>query len=399
MPIAEPTPSPTTPSVKAIAKLHLVLAVLGMSLVGASEGAIGVVLPNLGADYGVEKAIAVLPFVSASIGYITASLNSGFLARKLGNFGFFLVGVASFSVGTGAMGLHPPLALLLVVPFAIGFGAAIVEASTNAFVAKFANNAALLNILHAGFGTGAFFAPIVGTTILAQGGDWPAIYVLLASSAALLGLGLYFGFDRGNYSTPNNGAGNERAALAALKYPIVAIAGGFLVVYIGVEMTVGNWGYTFLTEARQLDPLRSGWLISGYWLGVTVGRLAILPLGTRVGNRRLIEGCLVGGLAGVLLAWLVAADSAAAIGLFLTGFCLGPILPTTFAIVANRIPSHLFLVAASLIASAWNLGKSAFPWLAGVLVDRFSLAAFFPYVVALFAVVGLLWLQLRSQLD
>ena len=46
----------------------------------------------------------------------------------------------------------------------------------------------------------------------------------------------------------------------------------FLFAYVGIEVSLGSWAFTFLTEERHEAELISGWTVSGYWLGLTVGR-------------------------------------------------------------------------------------------------------------------------------
>ena len=40
--------------------------------------------------------------------------------------------------------------------------------------------------------------------------------------------------------------------------------------------------------------LISGWTVSGYWMGLTVGRLVLGRIAERAGAARLIQRCLVG---------------------------------------------------------------------------------------------------------
>ena len=50
--------------------------------------------------------------------------------------------------------------------------------------------------------------------------------------------------------------------LMALKVPAIWLAALFLLVYVGVETTVGSWSYTFLTEGPHYSPALAGGLVS-----------------------------------------------------------------------------------------------------------------------------------------
>ena len=49
----------------------------------------------------------------------------------------------------------------------------------------------------------------------------------------------------------------------------------FLCLYVGIEVTVGNWGFSLLTQQRGAGTLLAGLVVSGYWLGLTLGRFLI----------------------------------------------------------------------------------------------------------------------------
>src|SRR6185312_7858973 len=87
----------------------------------------------------------------------------------------------------------------------------------------------------------------------------------------------------------------------------VWIAAAFLGVYVGLESGIGNWGFSFLTETRGADVIVAGWIVSGYWLGLTIGRFVLNALADRIGVGvvALTAGCIGGIAAATLVAWLV----------------------------------------------------------------------------------------------
>jgi len=167
--------------------------------------------------------------------------------------------------------------------------------------------------------------------------------------------------------------------------------------YVGTELSLGNWSFSFLTEGRHGDTLVSGWAVSGYWLGLTLGRLTLANLTRKLGKRRLIQGCLVGVLAGVLLIWLAPNEAISAIGLALTGYCLGPLFPTTIALMADLVEARLLPSAIGFLTSLGSLGGALFPWLAGNLAQQVGLWTLLPYAMLLSCVLLCIWLALRVR--
>jgi fucose permease len=177
----------------------------------------------------------------------------------------------------------------------------------------------------------------------------------------------------------------------ALRMGIVGLAATFLLLYVGSEVSLGSWSYSLLTETRGIDPLPAGWMISGYWFGLTLGRLVLARVAERLGNGRLISGCLVGVVLGLLIVWFVPGPIPAAAGLFLAGFSFGPIFPTMIALMADWVPPRLLPSAIGFIASAGSIGAALFPWLAGNLAEGLGLWTLLPFVAVLTTGMLILW--------
>lgn len=183
----------------------------------------------------------------------------------------------------------------------------------------------------------------------------------------------------------------------ALKLRIVWLAALFLLFYVGAEVSLGSWSYTFLTEERHEATLLSGWLVSGYWLGLTLGRLFLARIAERVGNKRMIQGCLIGVVIGVVLIWLAPIGAVAAFGLLLTGFSLGPIFPTTIALLPSLIPARIVPSAIGFVASLGSMGAALFPWIAGNLAQGLGLWTLLPYVIVLTIAMLVVWWALQNN--
>ena len=124
---------------------------------------------------------------------------------------------------------------------------------------------------------------------------------------------------------------------AALRLRIVWIAAFFLLFYVGIEVSLASWSFSFLTEERHQTLALAGLAVSGQWLGLTVGRLVLGKVGERIGNRLLISFCLVGVVGGVLVVWLIPVGWVMLVGFWIIGFALAPIFPTTIAMMSGLV--------------------------------------------------------------
>ena len=379
-------------------RIQLAIAFFAFILIGANDGATGVLIPSLQRQYHVNKATIGLLFLSAVLGYLIAAFNSGPLVGKLGIRIFLLLGIVSFLMSAVVLSTIPPFWVALLVLLPLGFGGALLDAGLNAYIAGLPRNTALLNYLHAFYGTGALLGPILASTILAVGLTWNFVYVTWIFMSIVLFIAVMLFFKRRTTTGQENGTSTEKNALAStLKRRIVWIVALFLLFYVGTEVSLGNWSYSFLLEERHGLPLISGWIVSGYWIGLTLGRLVLPRVALRFGDKRLIQGCLIGVSIGVLIVWLIPINAVAAFGLCFTGFCLGPIFPTTIGLMSQLVPSRLLASAIGFLASLGSMGAALFPWLAGNLAQAVGLWSLMPYVIALTLAMMVFWFTLQRQ--
>lgn len=381
-------------------RLHLTLAFFIFIMIGANDGAVGVLLPNLQAYYHVNKASIGLLFLCGTAGYFIASFNNGLLIAKFGKQRALMVGTFIFCCGTGTLVLMPPFPLALFAFALIGFGLAVLDAGLNSYVAELPNNTTKLNYLHFFYGAGAWLGPIAASTLLALQWGWHSVYIVWVcfSLVVLIGLGFIFN-DRGDKAISRDVTSTEKENLliTTLKRHVVWLAAFFLLIYVGSEVTLGSWSYSFFTEARHIAPLPSGWIVSGYWLGLSLGRLLLGHVAVRIGNKRMIQLCLFGVVVGLLLIWLLPFPFVSAFGIFLTGFSLGPIFPTTIALMPTLVSARILPTAIGFLASLGSMGGALFPWLAGNLAQYIGLWSLLPYIIILALVMFVLWVVLEKQ--
>jgi fucose permease len=145
--------------------------------------------------------------------------------------------------------------------------------------------------------------------------------------------------------------------------------------YTGLELAIGAWTFTLLTEGRGLSMAMAGSSISLYWLGLTVGRVLGAMLGRRSSAESLVRGCLIaltGALALLAAGLSPHADLAA---LVLAGVAAGPVFPTLIATTPARVGGQHAANAVGFQIAAAAVGQSLLPSVLGVIADRLGLEA------------------------
>lgn len=380
-------------------QLQIALSFIAFVLIGANDGALGVLLPSIQDFYNIDKATVSLMFVASVSGYLLSAFSSGLLVDKLGRRTYMLVGTASFALGISMLAFAMPFPVVVVGSIFSGFGVAIIDAGLNAYIAGLPNSTSTLNYLHAFFGIGAFLGPLVATGVLKVEWPWNAVYYLWVAFTLILFFGFMTAFKDDHVERPAAKEGEGNVMKAMLKLPVVWLAAIFLFLYVGLEVGLGTWAYSFLTEERRDPTDFSGLAVGGYWLGLTLGRVVMGALGARLGNKQLINLCLAGTVAGSLIVWLVHFAPVEAFGLFLIGFSLGPIFPTTIALMSNVVSARLLPGVIGFMAGLGAMGAAIFPASIGVLAELIGLWSLLPYEIILAALLVVIWFRFQAMAE
>ncbi|GAA1018067.1 hypothetical protein Aple_093270 [Acrocarpospora pleiomorpha] len=379
-------------------RVPVVLAYAAFVLVGLSAGANGVVLAAQIGDYEVDKATIGITFFTFSAGFMLAGATSGALIHRLGTRYALAVGGGAFLAASLYMAIRPSFVGLVAVQVLAGYGTGLMESVLNAYLAELPSATTLLNHLHAFFGVGALLGPLLAAWLVGFL-PWTAVVLVLG----LITVPLIIGF-LVSYPRRETGAGEEaevrpRLLPVVLRTPVVLLASLFLAVYVGLEIGVGNWGFTFLIEEHAQQELVAGYTVSGYWLGLTLGRFLISPIAVRfgIGAGGMTFGCLAGVAASALLIWVAPVFAVAGVGFVLLGFFLGPIFPTAMAVVPNLTSDRLVPTAIGVINGFSVVGGAALPWLAGAIAQGVGVWTLMPFAVVLALVQVVLWRMIVSR--
>jgi fucose permease len=378
----------------------LALSFGALVVIGLNGGASGVLIPDQQADYHADKSTIGLLFFAFSAGYLISGAVNGLLIRRLGARGQLALGGLVMTLGAVGSALAPPFPVLVGLAVVLAFGAGALDAGYNAFVAHLPEPTTLLNLLHACYGLGALIGPLIAAFLLNAGYGWQSFYVVLAPFGLALAVGA-LALLPGPAPVDRHEDGTPTASLTrALARSEVWLGMLFLTVYVGVEVTVGNWGFSYLTQLRGVDDLLAGWVVSGYWLGITLGRFVVNAITSRLGmSTAAMMYAMVLGVCGCsVLLWAAPDGPLVAAALLLMGVFLGPVFPTTIAVIPQLTPSALVPTAVGLLVGFSVIGGSILPWLAGTLAQHLGLGSLPPYLLVLGAVCVLSWWSIARRM-
>ncbi|KAH7918670.1 MFS general substrate transporter [Leucogyrophana mollusca] len=377
-------------------RAHIQLATLCffLYLEGWNDGTNGPLLPRIQKVYNVGYAVVSLIFVFACLGFITGALSNVVLTEKLG---FGKVGslfqVVAYSIEAAA----PPFPAFVFAYFVGGIGLALQNAQSVGYVACFKPNAeAKMGLLMAG--AGALSSPLAATQF-AQASRW-SFHYLASLGVAITNTVLLMivfrlkpqdeclaqiGLEPTEKGTSEH---SEFRQIFGLKD--VHLLASFILFYVGAEVTIGGWIVTYAQTVRGGGP-SSGYISTGFFGGLMIGRLALLWVNQKIGERRalFIYATLAIGLE--LIVWLVPSLVGDAVAVAVIGVLLGPMYPIAMNHAGRVLPRWLLTGSIGWIAGVGQAGSALVPFMAGAIASKSGIRTLQPVLVGILGLMTALW--------
>ncbi|PIL23351.1 MFS general substrate transporter [Ganoderma sinense ZZ0214-1] len=393
---------PVTKAMRHRAWIQFATLCWSIFVVGWNDGTTGPLVQRLQEVYHVSYAVVSLIFIASCVGFISGASSYLYVTDRFG-FGL-MVFIASFMVAIGnslqASGSQFPV---FVIGFLfVGFGAAFLDAGSNAFVASLSGDTSTkMGVMHAIYGVGAMCAPLISTQF-AQLRRWSFGYLvhvgLVLMNAAFQAFTFRFKSEAecleeagepAHEKTEDSLKGvNKYKQIFSLR--AVHLMAFFLFTYVGVEVTIGGWIVTFVINERG-GGASAGYISSGFWGGLTIGRLALLPINKKLGEWRVIFLYVLLSLALELVVWLVPSLIGGAVAVSFVGFFLGPIYPIVMNHAGSVLPQELISGAVGWMASFGAAGAAVFPFVTGALASGTSINSLQPLLIAMMGLMLVIW--------
>jgi fucose permease len=371
---------------------------------GMNDAAYGAIIPYLEEYYQLSYTTISLIFLSPFVGYTLAACVNNAVHMKFGQRGVAFMGPFCHLIAYIIIAVHPPYPVLIIAYMLAGLGNGIEDSGWNAWVGAMSNANELLGILHGVYGAGAVVAPLIATSMIVSAGlPWYYWYYVMIGAAALELVTSFTAFYKADAATfrlanprTSDAAGSRlREAIARLPAARTTwLAALFLLGYVGAEVALGGWIVVFMIDVRNGAPFASGMVATGFWLGITVGRVILGFVTPRIGERLSIIIYLPISAGLQLIFWLVPQFYVSAVAVSLQGFFLGPLFPAAVVVMTRLLPKHLHVSAIGFAAAFGGSGGAIFPFAVGALAQAKGVQVLQPIILALLVFILLLWLGL-----
>lgn len=369
------------------------IACVGFISLGLPDTLIGVAWPSVRDHFHLRQSEIGLVFAGAGCGYFLSSFFSGRLLQIMSIGMLLAASSALVALSGGGYGLATVWWLFAVCSVMHGLGSGAIDAGLNHYAAHHFS-ARRMNWLHACYALGATCGPVIMTQVIGRQGSWRAGYLVVA--AVLLVLSGVFAVTRRRWDPPEGegtaGAGSEPVSrpvstMDTLRNRLVWLQIVLFFFYTGLEVSVGQWSFTLLTESRGIPPPTAGWWVTLYWGSIGIGRVVFGFVVERLGIDRLVRGSLLLSLLGVTLFALDLSQPVTAVSLALAGLGLACIYPCLMTRTPQRLGKVLAAHAIGFQVSAAMLGAAALPGLSGLLGEKAGLEAIAPTFIGVAALL------------
>ncbi|KAI6714917.1 major facilitator superfamily transporter [Diplocarpon mali] len=393
-------------------------------IMGMNDAAIGALIPYLEDYYDVNYTIISFVFLASFISCSAVAFLNNRIHMRFGQLGVAIIAPTCKIVTYVVISIHPPYPVLPVITLLSSFGSSLQDGALNAWIGNMESANEMLGLLHGAYGLGAVISPIVATAMVAKAGlQWYTFFYVMVggpitkanTSPFLQALGLtnaQLGLSvvelilspiffrkatgaayRAAHVTSNEASGQSRTR-EALKSPVTWICALFLLLYIGVEVSLGGWLVTFMLRVRNGEEFECGLVVTGFWLGITLGRVVLGFVTGKLGEKISIAAYIVICLGLVLCFWLIPNFVASAVFAGWLGFFLGPLFPAVVVVATKLLPPRLHVSAIGFAAAFGGGGSAVLPFAIGAIAQAKGVQVLQPIALAILAAILALWCML-----
>jgi len=333
-------------------------------ILGLLTSVMGPAIPDLAENTHSSLAELSRFIMAGSFGYLLGGFLGGRLYDRYR--GHLILSSALFisAFFVALVPLMPLLGLLGVVLFILGFAEGTLDTGGNSLLTWLHGNnvGPFMNGLHFFFGVGAFLAPMVIAQIVATTGTVFASFWIFA----LVALPIVLFITR--LPSPTIAHSVHDNVNEPLDWPLVGLVVILFFVYVGAEVGFGNWIYTYTVKLNLANEITANYITSAFWGSFTVGRLAGIPISSRLKPQVIMFSDLTVCLfsIGVFIIW---PDSTAAlwVGTLGLGYGMASFFPSAM-VMAGRL-MHLSGRVTGFFLFGSGGGGMIIPFIIGQLIE------------------------------
>src|SRR5579859_5556637 len=242
---------------------------------GLNSGLLGVAWPSMRDQFGLRLDTVGILILVSTVTYALAGFSIGRLTAHFGAGTILMTGAGLMALCLLGTAIAPAWILIILLALISGFGTGLIDAGLNLYVATY-HTAQQMNILHACFGIGITLGPLIMTFVLQQKLGWQMGYAIVG--LILIAVTVSFALTRKLWriegiQTSDNAPLIRANFAQTIRLPEVWFSLATFLAYVGMELGIGQWAYSLLTDSRKIAPEIAGPWVAIYWGAFTGGRI------------------------------------------------------------------------------------------------------------------------------
>lgn len=337
--------------------------------VGIGISSLGPLLPFLADHVNVSLGQISFAFTAQNLGYLLGSVGGGGLFDRYKSHKLMVLSLSLMVVTGLLIPLMSWFYALLFILFFFGLGVGMMDVGENlnlVWIFK-ARVSPYMNALHFVFGLGAFFTPLIISTVMAWTGGsliWAIWMLVLLFLPGFFGL-LTLESPENVPAEEGNGEGKPH------HYGLIALLILVFFFAVGVQIGFGGWIFTYVSDLGIADVSAAALMTSIFWGCLTLGRLIAIPIAKKVtpGSMVLFNCALLVLFMGLILIWPLS-PGMMWVGSAGMGLATSIIFPTLLSFAKTRMDMTGRVTGLFFLGS--SLGMMALPTLFGQVFAAFG---------------------------
>ena len=363
----------------------------GLLALAATATLIGPSFPIIMKEFTLSNELLGFLASAWSAGYLL-SLIGGYLSDRYGEFTIITSSLGIVGIVAVLISVAQSYDLLLILFLLGGTGAAFGEAGMNPLMSKLfpKRSGFALNALHLFYSLGSFIGPVLAGLVITWYGSWRLSYLIMAAFfGPLIVISILTTREMHRERIMKVGTGESGDGVSTgeiVKRGRALVLAGFF--YLGAETGTNAWLPTFLVIVRGFSIELAGLSLGLFWGSMAAGRLILGSVTDRIHFKRMILLSSILSAILIFVGIMVADQFWIIISWSLSGFVMGPVMPTIFA-WTSRLFTKRSGFATGVIYGIGFGGGVFTPWLLGVLADLLSLRLAILYLVFSVSIIGI----------
>ncbi|ODQ59944.1 hypothetical protein WICANDRAFT_78570 [Wickerhamomyces anomalus NRRL Y-366-8] len=399
-------------------KCQVLACFLNMFLMGMDGQTIGSLIPTLSEYYQQHDFNISFVFILQFLGYTSSALFMDKIHRRIGRRGVLSLGSFLVCLTSGINATKPPFIVFVGAYLCSGVGGGLMDGCMNVFISSLVDHNELMGILHGSFGIGGIVVPIMISYLLKWfDGDFKVHYLTMCGLnlfSCVFSLMSFKNETSVKYeyevSLEANDECHEETSLSViLKNKTVLIFSLFLFLYTGSETSISSWLVSYLIKVKHLNQLSSSYAISWFWIGITVGRVTLGFMTSRLFLNEYRANVFYTAMALMvyssyttftlmITSYQISAFSELTDTLmFVEGLFMGPLFPTSTVALMKLLPVNLRVGSMGVVATLSGSGSALFPFFIGTITHLTKLDYLPIYICFLTAGYLVIWLSIPKS--